>query len=90
MKSTILACGSALVLAAALTLTGCGNEKTKDVTGVTAQKPDKIAQYENVDQYPNVVVLCIHGVAFATTTREAAGAILRVPELDKPFCGSSN
>lgn len=84
MKRKLAIVGVTLV---ALTVGGCGNEQTKDVTGVQPQKPDHIYQFVNIDKYPNIVVLCIKGVAFATTTRDqSAAAAFRVPELDAKLC----
>lgn len=69
-------------------LSGCGNS-FRDLNGIPNKEPDKAEMYANVDGYPNIVRVCIGGVAFATTTREAAGAILRVPEWDASFCGTA-
>lgn len=52
-----------------------------------AKDPDKIELYLNIDQYPNVVRLCIGGVAFATTTRDFT-ALVRVPEWDRTWCAA--
>ena len=73
-------------------LAGCGkaSANSADIKGVNYLHPQKIEVYANIDQHLNIAVLCIHGVAFATTSREAAGAIMRVPELDGPFCGGSS
>lgn len=76
MKKTVA------VIAAALALTGCANQTTRDLEGVPVQEPDSTRIYTNVDQYPNIVVNCIDGVAFVTTTRAYDG-ITRVPELDE-------
>lgn len=73
--------------AAVLALSGCGNS-FRDLNGIPNKEPDKAEMYANVDGYPNIVRICIGGVAFATTTRDAAGAILRVPEWDSSFCGA--
>lgn len=54
----------------------------KDLKGIAPQDPDKTWLINNVDGFPNIVMLCANGVMFATTSREAAGAILRVPEAD--------
>jgi len=78
-----------LVVGAVVSLTaGCGggNATSADVTGVTAVKPDVIEAYSNIDGYPNIVVLCIHKVAFATTQRNAGQNFVRVPELDVTLC----
>ncbi len=64
-----------------------GDSSNYDVKGVEAKNPDKIEGYANIDGHPNIVRLCIGGVAFATTSREAGLNFLRVPEWDVPFCG---
>jgi hypothetical protein len=67
-----------------LALAGCGSSR-RDLNGVPNRDPDKAEMYSNVDGYPNIVRVCIGGVAFATTTRQM-GEITRVPEWDKTFC----
>lgn len=75
-------------LATLLVLSGCGSSR-RDLNGVPNQDPAKAEMYANVDGYPNVVRICIDGVAFATTTRPDMGSIMRVPEWDKSFCGGA-
>ncbi len=75
-----------IILAAAglaITLAACtpGNN-FRDVEGVKSRNPDKIENYNNMDQHANVGRLCIDGVAFMTTTRDYH-AIQRVPEWDR-------
>lgn len=77
------------LIAALLTLTGCGDANVKDLKNVDGRKPDKIEAYINIDNHPNIVRLCIGGVAFATTSRAAGENFLRVPEWDVPFCGAA-
>lgn len=57
----------------------------KDLEGISPQDPTDVRLYNNADGYPNIVILCTDGVAWATTTRDAQAAIQRVPELD-PTC----
>jgi hypothetical protein len=54
----------------------------RDVKGVKSQDPDLIESYNNLDGHPNIAKVCIDGVAFATTTRDAQAAIQRVPDWD--------
>lgn len=63
--------GKAAVIAAAaaLALAGCG-ANNRDLEGVDLIDPDRIEVYANVDQNPNIVRLCIDGVAFITTSRK--------------------
>lgn len=78
--------GASLVASVALAmLIGCGNSR-RDLNGVPNKEPDKSEMYANVDGYPNIVRICIGGVAFATNTRQN-DSMIRVPEWDKTFCG---
>lgn len=66
-------------------LTSCGQapweDSMRDLEGVTVKDPGKVVLYNNVDLHPNIVMLCVNGVGFATTTRDL-NAVLRVPEWD--------
>jgi hypothetical protein len=80
--------------AVALALTGCsldgsvgGGGSFQDVKGIDPVNADSYKLINNVDGYPNLVIVCTGGIAFTTTTREAAGAILRTPELDRTCPG---
>lgn len=68
------------VIAIALTAAACGANQ-RDLKGVEGRNPDKVELYINVDQHPNIVRLCIGGVAIATTSRQDDN-IIRVPEWD--------
>ena len=85
--------GLAVLLATVLVIVaaGCstGPQQLRDLEKVPAQDPQKAELYNNLDQYPNIVLLCTHGVAFATTTRDYL-PIMRVPELDKSWCQSQS
>jgi hypothetical protein len=78
----------AVLVAGALLVSGCGSNNFRDVEGVKSRDPDKIEIYNNVDKHPNIAMVCIHGVAFATTTRDY-NAIMRVPEWDKQCPGAA-
>lgn len=67
---------------AVLFTAGCGHDNLKDLKGVVNHKPDAIENIENMDGHPNIGVLCIHGVAFVTTTRDFK-AVERETDLDK-------
>jgi hypothetical protein len=79
-KRVIALAGAALIAGAALS--GCGNNNFRDVKGVKSERPDLIRNFNNMDKHPNIGMLCIEGVAFATTTRDYGDAIERVPEWD--------
>lgn len=59
----------------------------RDVEGVPSHDPDRIENFNNMDGHPNIGLVCIHGVAFFTTTRIYT-SIGRVPEWDKLCPGS--
>ncbi|MGI5241490.1 hypothetical protein [Dactylosporangium sp. CA-139066] len=76
-------------LAALLALAACSSDdaNSHDIKGVAWKNPDKIEVYANVDGHPNITRVCIDGVAFATTSRDAGNNFMRVPEWDVSFCG---
>ena len=80
----IAAAGMMLVIVALLmfALSGCSNQTVRDLEGVPINDPDKVELIVNVDQFPNLTAMCVNGAGFATTTRDAAGAIMRVEEWD--------
>lgn len=76
-----------------LFLGGCGddsNASSGDLTGVAAQRPDKIRAFNNIDGHPNIVELCIAQRAFVTTSRSAGENLMRFPEDDIAFCGATS
>jgi hypothetical protein len=92
LKPKWLASGASLViggLATALIISACGsgNPQLDDLQNVSPSYPNWVGLYLNVDNHPNIVEMCINGVGFATTTRDAAGAITRIPEWDA-FCAT--
>lgn len=79
------------VIAGALVLTGgCANQTVRDLEGVPITDPDKARLVVNIDTYPNINAICVEGAGFATTTRDQAGALIRVERWDAPggWCGS--
>jgi hypothetical protein len=80
----------AILATSALLLSGCNlgsdDANKKDVLNVEGIKPEKLEVFINVDGHPNVALLCIHHVAWVTTTR-AGEALRRAPEYDVPVCG---
>lgn len=79
------------VLVAGLALVGLGactpGNNFRDVEGVKSQRPDLIEVFNNVDKHPNIVKVCIDGVAFATTTRDYQ-ALQRVEAWDRTCPGT--
>lgn len=74
---------SALVIGG-VSLTACGSNNKRDLNNINSLNPDYAEIYNNTDSYPNISLICIRGVAFATTTREY-NSIQRVPQWDT-FC----
>lgn len=70
-----------LLAAIVATLSGCPGANTRDLENVKIKDPKKAEIYANLDQHPNIVRLCIDGLAFLTTSRKE-DVILRVPEWD--------
>jgi hypothetical protein len=90
IKYTIAGACAVLALAVA----GCTGQNSlnggggfKDVKGVSPQNADSYTLYNNVDKYPNVVVMCVKGVALVTTTRDAQSALQHIVELDRTCPG---
>jgi hypothetical protein len=73
---------ASLALAACL---GFGNPTTSDLKNSPVIYPNFSATLLNVSGFPNITMLCYDGAGFATTTRDAAGAITLVPQWSA-FC----
>jgi hypothetical protein len=77
-----------LAVVALGTLGACTpRDNFRDVEGVPSKDPDLIEAYNNLDGHPNIAKVCIDGVAFATTTRDAHAAIQRVEAWDRTCPG---
>lgn len=77
-----VASGSVLLLS----VVACSNQTVRDLEGVPVQDPDKIEVIVNVDTFPNMTVLCVHGVGFVTTTRDGQSALQESPGLTEAWC----
>lgn len=78
----------AAVAVALVALSGCTSGQNFDVEGAANRNPDKIEIINNVDGHPNLVRLCVDGVALLTTSHGPyASNVLRMPEWDASFCG---
>jgi hypothetical protein len=63
--------------------TACSQGGFRDLNNVSAQDPDRAILINNVDGFPNVVILCVSGVALTTTTRgNSQAALQHIVELD--------
>lgn len=79
-----IAMAVSLAIAAAMAA-GCSNQ-LNDLGGIGQAKPDYVLTYLNVADFPNITMVCIHGIGFATITRQY-NALTRVPEWDA-FCAT--
>lgn len=61
----------------------CSNQ-LNDLEAIPQAKPDYVITFLNVDGFPNVTMLCIDGVGFATITRDYS-SLTPVPKWD-PIC----
>jgi cytochrome bd-type quinol oxidase subunit 1 len=86
----------ALISAVGITVAACGSEgpigsaqEARDLKNVAVTDPDKVRMVANVNLHPTVVAFCVEGAGFASTSREAAGALIRVEAWDAPsgWCG---
>src|SRR6267154_1409295 len=70
-------------------LAGCGSgtPQLDDLKNSPPVYPNYSSTVVNVDNFPNISVICWQGAGFATTSRGAAGALTLVPEWDK-FCAA--
>jgi len=81
MKRTV-----GLVVASVL-LAGCSST-LQDLENVDAKHADKTEIFQAPDQFPNLALQCIHGVAIVTNTRDY-NSVMRVPELDDYCTGNA-
>lgn len=80
----VTAC-AVLAVVLALFTAGCSNQ-LNDLGGIGQASPDYALTYVNVPDFPNITLVCIRGVAFATTTRTGVDMTL-VPKWDA-FCAT--
>jgi hypothetical protein len=69
------------IILAVMTVLGIGivagcSSQLNDLGGVGQASPDYSLTYLNVSSFPNVTMICIHGVGFATDTRQYDSLIL--------------
>jgi len=77
--------GVAAVVATAAAVAAC-SPQLKDQGDVAQANPDYIVTYLNVDSFPNITLVCIEGVGFATTSRDYS-ALTPEPKWDA-FCAT--
>jgi len=87
-RASAIVVGAVVGSIASLAIAGClgfGNPTTDDLQNSPNFYPNWSGTVLNVDSFPNITMICYDGAGFATTTRDAAGAIMLVPEWDA-FC----
>lgn len=84
-KWAVMLFAAALIAAASAWLAGCSGQ-LNDLGGIGQASPDYALTYLNVSDFPNITLVCIRGVGFATTTR-TYDPLTRVPEWDG-FCAT--
>jgi hypothetical protein len=71
------------IVALVLVATGCSSQ-LKDQKDVAQANPDYVLTYLNVDNFPNITIMCINGVGIMTISRDYNSAQL-VPNWNA-FC----
>jgi len=56
--------------AAALAVNLACSNQLNDLESIPQAKPDYVITFLNVDGFPNITMLCVDGVGFATITRD--------------------
>lgn len=84
-KSFIAGLGGFALGAILLAACSAGSPQLDDLQNSPSIYPNYSSTLLNASGFPNVAILCFQGAGFATTTREAAGALTLVPEWDQ-FC----
>lgn len=79
LASIVILAGSGLITA------GCSSQ-LNDLGGISQASPDYALTYLNVSDFPNITLVCIRGVGFATTTRSGVDLVM-VPQWDA-FCAT--
>ena len=79
MNKKLIIAGAGLALLGAACSPG---NNFRDVEGADSEVPDVVRVFSNVDKHPNVVMLCIEGAGFATTSRDYS-ALTRVETWDE-------
>jgi hypothetical protein len=76
---------AAAVIAGLAVLAACSGQ-LNDLGGIQQASPDYALTYLNVSDFPNVTLICIRGVGFATTTRTGVDLVM-VPQWGS-FCAT--
>ena len=70
----------------AMVIGGCSDQLT-DLKGIEIQDPDTVSVYRNVDNFPNVAIMCIDGDALIMRSSNYDDMmILHIPDNDNNLC----
>jgi hypothetical protein len=65
---------------------GAGTPQSDDLQNVSPSYPDYARLVINVDGYPNIVMLCVHGQGFMTTQRVNSPSAAEPVDSWNSFC----
>lgn len=65
-----------------LLIVACQPQQQRDLKDVPIVQPEKTELFVNIDQHPNLHIVCLEGVAFVTANRDYK-PWNREPDLDK-------
>lgn len=82
----LAAAAAAAVIGGSGLAAGCSSPQTNDQGGIQQASADYALTYLNADGFPNITMLCIRGVGFATTTRDYT-SLMRITQWDA-FCAT--
>jgi len=89
INSALSLVGGAIAGSVLIAACGAGSPQLDDLKNTPPVYPNYAVTVISPDNFPNYVMSCYRGVGFALTSRDAAGAITRVPEWDQ-FCSQQN
>jgi len=89
-RKRIITTAAGLALAAGSLIPLACSSQLKDLGGIGQVQPDYAITILNVDNYPNITLLCYKGVAFATTTRENTPAAAQLVPGWNAFCATQD
>lgn len=93
-RASMFVTGTAIAITAMSLFTACGSDgglpgssqQLRDLENVPPTEPEKVRLVVNVNDYPNIVLMCVEGVGFITTTRDGQSALQESPGLTAKWC----
>ena len=77
----------AILLTALALITAACSDQLTDLKGVEIQDPDTVSVYRNVDNFPNIAIMCIDGDALIMRSINYDDMmILHIPDNDNNLC----